>query len=452
MKICQNCGAQIPVEAQFCPVCGAAQKTEKEVAEITPEATPAIEKAAIEVRPTDDETSSEISTATSETPNDSSKAAKMAGVSESGELIGATDSSELPVETKLTEEKRAPATEATPPLQAASTVTFAGDSSVTTTTAELAEIPSDEKLSESAATVELKEGEPTSEISTNSTKDTEQTATAATTESTEPRNQGQSDTATELDDQPATEAVANAKEMSSEEAATPIWGSFEYLKGYLRYLKEHIKEPRLNQKSQQPGFAAASLVIVILTNTLVLSGSATAALQRILAQLDLFGLHYVYEGPGLVFFFEILLALIAGFAITFGAYYVAATRIYQRPLTWWQAVEELMAPASLVVCTSLVSVLLAPVFVRVPAVGLMAVIINLFLMLVSFVGNLWHTPNLSGRANRYYTAGVTMLVVLLLLILVGRIFVAGVLPDLPIRQQLPTGYEDFFNQNNAPFY
>lgn len=449
MKICQNCGAQIPAEAQFCPVCGAAQKPEKEVAEITPEATSALEKAVIEVRPTDDETSSEISTATSETPNDSSKAAKMAGVSESGELIGATDSSELPVETELTEEKRAPTTAATPPLQAASTVTFAGDSSVTTSTAELAEIPSDEKLSESAATVELKEGEPTSEISTNSTKDTEQTAT---TESTEPRNQGQSDTAAELDDQPASEAVANAKGVSSEEAATPIWGSFEYLKGYLRYLKEHVKEPRLNQKSQQPGFAAASLVIVILTNTLVLSGSATAALQRILAQLDLFGFHYMYEGPGLVFFFEILLALIAGFAITFGAYYVAATRIYQRPLTWWQAVEELMAPASLAVCTSLVSVLLAPVFVRVPAVGLMAVIINLFLVLVSFVGNLWHTPNLSGRANRYYTAGVTMLVVLLLLILMGRIFVAGVLPDLPIRQQLPTGYEDFFNQNNAPFY
>lgn len=449
MKICQNCGAQIPAKAQFCPVCGAAQKTEKEVAQITPEATPALEKAAIEVRPTDDETSSEINTATSETPNDSSKAAKMAGVSESGELIGAADSSELPVETKLTEEKRAPTTAATPPVQAASTVTFAGDSSATATTAELAEIPSDEKLSESAATVELKEGEPTSAISTNSTKDTEQTAT---TEFTEPRNQGQSDTAAELDDQPTTEAVANAKEMSSEEAATPIWGSFEYLKGYLRYLKEHVKEPRLNQKSQHPGFAAASLVIVILTNTLVLSGSATAALQRILAQLDLFGLHYVYEGPGLVFFFEILLALIAGFAITFGAYYVAATRIYQRPLTWWQAVEELMAPASLAVCTSLVSVLLAPVFVRVPAVGLMAVIINLFLMLVSFVGNLWHMPNLSGRANRYYTAGVTMLVVLLLLILVGRIFVAGVLSDLPIRQQLPTGYEDFFNQNNAPFY
>ncbi len=439
MKTCQNCGALIPAEAKFCPVCGAAQP---QIAEPTdtgaqpplPMETAVAGNATFAEQPEKqaDDSQPPFSGQTEDTANllEESQAAdpkeNLPAEGAQSEAFPATD--QAPEADPVTAVKTPARPEDTPtepdtkanPAARNDVIAVAGADAE----ADVAKAPVDDAIIQAAAA--------------------EHTQRMAGQQSFDSTTIGETEAAAA--DLPET-AVSD-----QEEKTAPLSGVTEYLKSYCSYLRDHIKEPRLNQGAQRPGFAGIGLVIVILSNTLVLSGSTTAALQRVLEQLTLLlGLSFVYEGPGLMFFFEILLTLTTGLLLMLGAYYIVAARIYRRPLKFAAAVEEIMAPASLAVCTSLLSVLLAPVILRVPTVGLALVGLNLFLITTSFVGNLWHAPNLGGTSNRYYTTVLTMVVVLFLLILVGRIFAAGVLQELPIRQQLPGGLDDFFNQNEVPF-
>lgn len=237
-----------------------------------------------------------------------------------------------------------------------------------------------------------------------------------------------------------------------EETEGPTPG--DYLLGYFRFLNRQILSPNFNQigpaTKAEKWYGVASFLIIVLSNGFALSRLLTSLIYRVLGVIQSFGLQFQYRGSSLLFFFELSLYLAVAGVIYLLAYYLVAGKIFGRPVQFLQALGELMAPASLAVYLSLGAVVFSLLFSDMSKGILTFVVASLLLLGVSFVGNLWQTPNLTGRFNRFYTILLTSLVCLLVLVLVSRFFLTGMLQDLPI-QQVPTGIEDLFGESDL-FY
>ena len=238
--------------------------------------------------------------------------------------------------------------------------------------------------------------------------------------------------------------------VDEEEAPTPG----DYVLDYFRFLNRQILSPNFNQSGPtakgEKWYGVASFLIIVLSNGFALSRLLTALIYRVLGLIQSFGLQFQYRGSSLLFFFELSLYLAVAGTVYLFAYYLVAGKLFGRPLQFLQVLGELMAPASLAVYLSLAAVVLALLLSGTPSVTLTMVVASLLLLAVSFIGNLWQTPNLSARFNRFYTILLTILACLLVLVLVSRFFLTGMLQDLPI-QQVPTGIQDLFGESDL-FY
>lgn len=270
-------------------------------------------------------------------------------------------------------------------------------------------------------------------------------------------------------DEPATEKVARPRETSVKTFAkkpdlTVLPGGKEdddgltpgdYVLNYFRFLNRQIMSPNFKQIGEatksEKWYGLASFLVIVLSNGFALSRLLTSLIYRILGVIQSFGLQFQYrEGSNLLFFFELSLYLAVAGAVYWLAYYLVAGKVFGRPVQFLQALGELMAPASLAVYLSLAAVGFTLLLSDLTQGILTLVVASLLLLGVSFIGNLWQTPNLTGRFNRFYTILLTSLVCLLVLIAVSRFFVTGILQDLPI-QQVPTGIEDLFGESDL-FY
>lgn len=229
----------------------------------------------------------------------------------------------------------------------------------------------------------------------------------------------------------------------------------DYVLNYFRFINRQIMSPNFKQighaTKSEKWYGLASFLVIVLSNGFALSRLLTSLIYRILGVMQSFGLQFQYrEGSNLLFFFELSLYLAVAGAVYWLAYYLVAGKVFGRPVQFLQALGELMAPASLAVFLSLAAVGFTLLLSDLSQGILTLVVASLLLLGVSFIGNLWQTPNLTGRFNRFYTILLTSLVCLLVLIAVSRFFVTGILQDLPI-QQVPTGIEDLFGESDL-FY
>lgn len=221
--------------------------------------------------------------------------------------------------------------------------------------------------------------------------------------------------------------------------------------GYFRFLNQHATTPQINPTLPDSGvgkwYPLVSFLLLVFSNGFALSRLATGAIYQVLGRIQSFGLQFRYTGSGVVFFVDLTLYLFVAVGLFLVAYYLVATKVFGRPVRFLQAMGEILAPASLAVYLSVLAAVLAPWLTK---ASLTCVVASLLLISVSFMGNLWQTPNRSGRFNRFYTILLTILLCLFVLSVVTRFFVEGMIQDLPI-QQVPTGIEDLFGDGST-FY
>lgn len=452
MKNCPNCGAALPDDSKACPVCGYVLQQKIPRGDLTKEASTKEES-------TDLAKSGEVST-TATTDSVSAEAGERLAKEVPVELETATSTAvpeEATPELAVTEAATSQETEVGEVAEVRPGVTAASagvgeaakaNHETGTSEAEVKESmvsePTAPELTESPA---LEGDRSSSESLPHETEEQGESPEEATKRATTP-----SETVAKTFTKKPELTVLPGGKQAEEEAEGPTPG--DHLLGYFRFLNRQILSPNFNQigpaTKAEKWYGVASFLIVVLSNGFALSRLLTSLIYRVLGMIQSFGLQFQYRGSSLLFFFELSLYLAVAGVVYLLAYYLVAGKIFGRPVQFLQALGELMAPASLAVYLSLGAVVFSLVLSDMSKGILTFVVASLLLLGVSFVGNLWQTPNLTGRFNRFYTILLTSLVCLLVLVLVSRFFLTGMLQDLPI-QQVPTGIEDLFGESDL-FY
>lgn len=419
MKNCPNCGAALSEDSKACPVCGYVLQQKIPRGDLTKEVSTKEEST--------DLAKAWEAPATATTDSVSAEAGEKLAKEVPADLEAATS-------TVMAEE-------ATPEL----TVTEAATPQETEV-AEVAEVRP-EVTAANAGTEDVAKA--THETGTSETKVEEQGESPE--EATKRATTSSETVAKTFTKKPELTVLPGGKQ-AEEETEGPTPG--DHLLGYFRFLNRQILSPNFNQigpaTKAEKWYGVASFLIIVLSNGFALSRLLTSLIYRVLGMIQSFGLQFQYRGSSLLFFFELSLYLAVAGVVYLLAYYLVAGKIFGRPVQFLQALGELMAPASLAVYLSLGAVVFSLVLSDMSKGILTFVVASLLLLGVSFVGNLWQTPNLTGRFNRFYTILLTSLVCLLVLVLVSRFFLTGMLRDLPI-QQVPTGIEDLFGESDL-FY
>ena len=444
MKNCPNCGAALPEDSKACPVCGYVLQQKIPRGDLTKEASTKEESA--------DLAKSGETPATATTDRVSAEAGEKLAKEVPAELETATSTAvpeEVTPELAVTEAATSQEMEVAEVAEVRPEVTAAS-----------AGVEDTEKVNHENGTSETKveeEGgsEPTAPELTESPALEGDRSSAeslpAEAEDVPKRATTPSETATKtFTKKPELTVLPGGKQEEETEGPTPG----DYLLGYFRFLNRQILSPNFNQigpaTKAEKWYGVASFLIIVLSNGFALSRLLTSLIYRVLGMIQSFGLQFQYRGSSLLFFFELSLYLAVAGVVYLLAYYLVAGKIFGRPVQFLQALGELMAPASLAVYLSLGAVVFSLLLSDMSKGILTFVVASLLLVGVSFVGNLWQTPNLTGRFNRFYTILLTSLVCLLVLVLVSRFFLTGMLQDLPI-QQVPTGIEDLFGESDL-FY
>ena len=451
MKNCPNCGATLPEDSKACPVCGYVLQQKIPRGDLTKEASTKEESV--------DLAKSGEAPTTATTDSVSAEAGEKLAKEVPTDVEAVTSTAvpeEATPESTVTEESTAQETELAEIAEVRQEVTAASA------------VPEEaEKANHETGTSETKAeeeavSEPTApELTETPTLEGDRSPSESLPHETE--EQGEipeeankratplSETATKtFTKKPELTVLPGGKQEEETEGATPG----DHLLGYFRFLNRQILSPNFNQigpaTKAEKWYGVASFLIIVLSNGFALSRLLTSLIYRVLGMIQSFGLQFQYRGSSLLFFFELSLYLAVAGVVYLLAYYLVAGKIFGRPVQFLQALGELMAPASLAVYLSLGAVVFSLLLSDMSKGILTFVVASLLLVGVSFVGNLWQTPNLTGRFNRFYTILLTSLVCLLVLVLVSRFFLTGMLQDLPI-QQVPTGIEDLFGESDL-FY
>lgn len=452
MKNCPNCGAALPEDSKACPVCGYVLQQKIPRGDLTKEASTKEEST--------DLAKAWEAPATATTDSVSAEAGeKLAKEVPADAETAASDvvSEEVTPESTVTEEgtsqeaKLAEVAEVRPGVPAASAgvedaekANHETGTSETEVKEEAVSEPTTPELTESPA---LEGDTGSSESLPHETEEQGESPEEATKRATT-----SSETVAKTFTKKPELTVLPGGKQEEEETEGPTPG--DHLLGYFRFLNRQILSPNFNQigpaTKAEKWYGVASFLIIVLSNGFALSRLLTSLIYRVLGMIQSFGLQFQYRGSSLLFFFELSLYLAVAGVIYLLAYYLVAGKIFGRPVQFLQALGELMAPASLAVYLSLGAVVFSLLLSDMSKGILTFVVASLLLVGVSFVGNLWQTPNLTGRFNRFYTILLTSLVCLLVLVLVSRFFLTGMLQDLPI-QQVPTGIEDLFGESDL-FY
>lgn len=452
MKNCPNCGAALPEDSKACPVCGYVLQQKIPRGDLTKEASTKEESA--------DLAKAGEAPATATTDSVSAEAGEKLAKEVPADLEAATSTvmaEEDTTESTVTEESTTQETEADEVAEVRQGLTAASSgtedvvkathetgTSETKVEEEGVSEPTAPELTESPV---LEGDRSSSESLPHETEEQGESPEEATKRATTP-----SETAVKTFTKKPELTVLPGGKQAEEEAEGPTPG--DHLLGYFRFLNRQILSPNFNQigpaTKAEKWYGVASFLIIVLSNGFALSRLLTSLIYRVLGMIQSFGLQFQYRGSNLLFFFELSLYLAVAGVIYLLAYYLVAGKIFGRPVQFLQALGELMAPASLAVYLSLGAVVFSLLLSDMSKGILTFVVASLLLVGVSFVGNLWQTPNLTGRFNRFYTILLTSLVCLLVLVLVSRFFLTGMLQDLPI-QQVPTGIEDLFGESDL-FY
>ena len=452
MKNCPNCGATLPEDSKACPACGYVLQQKIPWGDLTKEASTKEESTDLAkaweapATATTDSVSAETGEKLAkEVPADLEAATSTVMAEEATPELTVTEAA-TPQETEVAEvaEVRPEVTAANAGTEDVAKETHETGTSETKVEAEAVSEPTAPELTETPAL----EGDKSSseslphEIEEQGASPEEATKRATTS----------SETAVKTFTKKPELTVLPGGKQAEEEAEGPTPG--DHLLGYFRFLNRQILSPNFNQigpaTKAEKWYGVASFLIIVLSNGFALSRLLTSLIYRVLGMIQSFGLQFQYRGSSLLFFFELSLYLAVAGVIYLLAYYLVAGKIFGRPVQFLQALGELMAPASLAVYLSLGAVVFSLLLSDMSKGILTFVVASLLLVGVSFVGNLWQTPNLTGRFNRFYTILLTSLVCLLVLVLVSRFFLTGMLQDLPI-QQVPTGIEDLFGESDL-FY
>lgn len=455
MKNCPNCGAALPDDSKACPVCGYVLQQKIPRGDLTKEASTKEES-------TDLAKSGEVP-ATATTDSVSAEAGEKLAKEVSADLE-ATASTAVPEEatpeSAVTEEATSQETELAEIAEVAEvrpevTAASSGTEDVVKATHEIG--TSDTKVEEEGVS------EPTApELTESPSLEGDKSSSESLPHETEEQGESPEEATKRATTSSETVAKTFTKKpeltvlpggkQAEEETEGPTPG--DHLLGYFRFLNRQILSPNFNQigpaTKAEKWYGVASFLIIVLSNGFALSRLLTSLIYRVLGMIQSFGLQFQYRGSSLLFFFELSLYLAVAGVVYLLAYYLVAGKIFGRPVQFLQALGELMAPASLAVYLSLGAVVFSLLLSDMSKGILTFVVASLLLVGVSFVGNLWQTPNLTGRFNRFYTILLTSLVCLLVLVLVSRFFLTGMLQDLPI-QQVPTGIEDLFGESDL-FY
>lgn len=452
MKNCPNCGAALPEDSKACPVCGYVLQQKIPRGDLTKEASTKEESAdlaksgEVSATATTDSVSAEVGEKLAkEVPADLEAAASTVMAEED------TTESTVTEEATSQEAELAEVAEARQEVPAASggvgeavKANHETGTSETEVKEEAVSEPTAPELTESPA---LEGDRSSSESLPHETEEQGESPEEITKRATTP-----SETATKTFTKKPELTVLPGGKQEEEETEGPTPG--DHLLGYFRFLNRQILSPNFNQigpaTKAEKWYGVANFLIIVLSNGFALSRLLTSLIYRVLGMIQSFGLQFQYRGSSLLFFFELSLYLAVAGVVYLLAYYLVAGKIFGRPVQFLQALGELMAPASLAVYLSLGAVVFSLLLSDMSKGILTFVVASLLLVGVSFVGNLWQTPNLTGRFNRFYTILLTSLVCLLVLVLVSRFFLTGMLQDLPI-QQVPTGIEDLFGESDL-FY
>ena len=447
MKNCPNCGAALPEDSKACPVCGYVLQQKIPRGDLTKEASTKEESA--------DLAKSGETPATATTDRVSAEAGEKLAKEVPAELETATSTAvpeEVTPESTVTEEGTFQEVEVAEVAEARQEVTAASGGAEEAVKATHETGTSETEVKEEAEAV----SEPTApELTETPTLEGDRSSSEslpAEIEDDHKRAITSSEIATKTFTKKPELTVLSGGKQAEEETEGPTPG--DHLLGYFRFLNRQILSPNFNQigpaTKAEKWYGVASFLIIVLSNGFALSRLLTSLIYRVLGVIQSFGLQFQYRGSSLLFFFELSLYLAVAGVVYLLAYYLVAGKIFGRPVQFLQALGELMAPASLAVYLSLGAVVFSLVLSDMSKGILTFVVASLLLLGVSFVGNLWQTPNLTGRFNRFYTILLTSLVCLLVLVLVSRFFLTGMLRDLPI-QQVPTGIEDLFGESDL-FY
>lgn len=452
MKNCPNCGAALPEDSKACPVCGYVLQQKIPRGDLTKEASTKEESTDLAkawetpATATTDSVSAEAGEKLAkEVPADLEAATSTVMAEEATPELTVTEaatSQEMEVAEVAEVRPEVPATSAG--SEDVAKATHETGISETEVKEEAVSEPNAPELTESPV---LEGDRSSSESLPHETEEQGESPEEATKRATTP-----SETVAKTFTKKPELTVLPGGKQAEEEAEGPTPG--DHLLGYFRFLNRQILSPNFNQigpaTKAEKWYGVASFLIVVLSNGFALSRLLTSLIYRVLGMIQSFGLQFQYRGSSLLFFFELSLYLAVAGVVYLLAYYLVAGKIFGRPVQFLQALGELMAPASLAVYLSLGAVVFSLVLSDMSKGILTFVVASLLLLGVSFVGNLWQTPNLTGRFNRFYTILLTSLVCLLVLVLVSRFFLTGMLRDLPI-QQVPTGIEDLFGESDL-FY
>ncbi|MDT2784811.1 zinc-ribbon domain-containing protein [Enterococcus asini] len=452
MKNCPNCGAALPEDSKACPVCGYVLQQKIPRGDLTKEASTKEESA--------DLAKAGEAPATATTDSVSAEAGEKLAKEVPADLEAATSTvmaEEDTTESTVTEESTTQETEADEVAEVRQGLTAASSGTEDVVKATHETGTSETKVEEEGVS------EPTApELTESPVLEGDRSSSESLPHETEEQGESpeeatkrattSSETAVKTFTKKPELTVLPGGKQAEEEAEGPTPG--DHLLGYFRFLNRQILSPNFNQigpaTKAEKWYGVASFLIIVLSNGFALSRLLTSLIYRVLGMIQSFGLQFQYRGSNLLFFFELSLYLAVAGVIYLLAYYLVAGKIFGRPVQFLQALGELMAPASLAVYLSLGAVVFSLLLSDMSKGILTFVVASLLLVGVSFVGNLWQTPNLTGRFNRFYTILLTSLVCLLVLVLVSRFFLTGMLQDLPI-QQVPTGIEDLFGESDL-FY
>lgn len=461
MNNCSNCGAQVPEEAQFCPACGYELPTSENRGALAEEQTKVLTDAAsqgiVDGNPTGSRRESNLTE--SHSAND--------------QLVEGVSADSTPTENNLVgDSPNAGNPNVGNPAEHIPTASQAADEELAPVAAKVEtdfhqQTEEDEQAMGNAPASLLEGGEvdgsqPDSDSNLNSDLDSDLDATSDETPDATPTVAPDQKPEPAPIPESAPSATTAQKKNSSgptfsetsspeEELLTAATKTKAYVSGYFQWLHGNLKAPRLNQHQGPLSYSLISLVIILLANGVAISRLLSTTVQQILTQVQLIGLSYRYNGPQLLFFFEILLDLTLSVAVMVLVYYYVAAKVNSRKLSVGEALTEIITPAAFSVYLSLLALVVTFVLPYLPEMGLALITVSLFLVVVSFLGNIWRTPATSLKVNRFYTTVIALLIVVLVTVVINRLLLGQMVENLPIQQQIPEGFENFFNQNDSFF-
>lgn len=454
MNNCPNCGAQVPEEAQFCPACGhelsAAENRGALAEEQTKVLTDAASQGAVDGNPTGSRRESNLTE--SHSAND--------------QLVEGIPADSTPTENNLAGDSP----NAGNPVENIPTASQTADEELAPVAAKVEtdfhqQTEEDEQAMGNAPASHLEAGEmdgsqPDSDSNSDLDSDldatsdltSDATSTVAPTQKPEPAPIPEPvPSATTAQKKNSSGPTFSETSSPEEELLTAATKTKAYASGYFQWLHGNLKAPRLNQHQGPLSYSLISLVIILLANGVAISRLLSTTVQRILTQVQLIGLSYRYNGPQLLFFFEILLDLTLSVAVMVLVYYYVAAKVNSRKLSVGEALTEIITPAAFSVYLSLLALVVTFVLPYLPEMGLALITVSLFLVMASFLGNIWRTPATSLKVNRFYTTVIALLIVVLVTVVIHRLLLGQMVENLPIQQQIPEGFENFFNQDDSFF-